>query len=235
MPIKQKSKKKDLPIIISVGGSLIVPDAIDIHFLSTFKEIIEKNIKKGMRFVIISGGGRTARNYQEAAHKVTPLDEEDMDWLGIHSTRLNGHLLRTIFYEHSHPRMITDPHEDVLFTEKILVASGWKPGFSTDYDAVLLARNIGAQQIINLSNIDYVFDKDPRKFKDAKALPTISWEEFRKLIPRKWSPGLSSPFDPVASKLAEELGMEVTILNGKNIAQLDNYLSGKAFAGTKIS
>lgn len=235
MLIKQKSKKKDLPIIISVGGSLIVPDAIDIHFLSIFKEIIEKNIKKGKRFVIISGGGRTARNYQEAAHKVTPLDEDDMDWLGIHSTRLNGHLLRTIFYKHSHPRMITDPHEDVLFTEDILVASGWKPGFSTDYDAVLLARNIGAHQIINLSNIDYVFDKDPRKHKDAKALPTVSWEEFRKLIPRKWSPGLSSPFDPVASKLAEELGMEVTILNGKNIAQLDNYLSGKDFVGTKIS
>lgn len=226
---------ENLPIIISVGGSLIVPQNIDTHFLRDFKKIIEKHIKNGKRFVIISGGGKTARNYQVAAHEVTPLLDEDIDWLGIHSTRLNGHLLRTIFYKYAHPRMISDLNENLHFAEKILIAAGWKPGWSTDYVAVLLARNIGAREIVNLSNIDYVFDKDPMKHKDAKALPSVTWEKFRKIIPKKWSPGLSSPFDPVASKLAEELRMEVTILNGKKIKELDNYLSGKKFFGTKIT
>ncbi|MEO8637586.1 MAG: UMP kinase [Candidatus Taylorbacteria bacterium] len=235
MQKKAVSKKNGLPIIVSVGGSLIVPDGIDTHFLSTFKDIIVKHIKRGHRFIIISGGGKTARNYQDAVRAVTSLTIEDVDWIGIHSTRLNAHLMRSIFHTYSHPRVIKNPHEDLLFREKILVAGGWKPGFSTDYDAVLLARNIGAKKIINLSNIDYVYNKDPRKYKNAIPLPTLTWGEFRKLIPKKWSPGLSSPFDPVASKLAQELGIEVAIVNGQKIHELDNYLSGKKFMGTKIS
>src|SRR3989344_5917876 len=195
MTKKTGNENRSLPIIISVGGSLIVPGSIDTVFLSNFKKIIEKHIKNGFRFVIITGGGKTARHYQDAVREVTSLTSEDVDWIGIHSTRLNAHLMRSIFHEHAHPRMIKNPHEDVYFKEKILVVGGWKPGFSTDYDAVLIARNLGAKKLINLSNIDYVYDKDPKKHPDAKPLHEISWKEFRKLIPKEWSPRLSSPFD----------------------------------------
>ena len=84
-------------IVMSVGGSLIVPDQIDTNFLSNLKNLITKETAKGRRFIIIAGGGRTARRYQDAASAVSELKNEDLDWLGLHATRLNGHLLLTIF------------------------------------------------------------------------------------------------------------------------------------------
>ncbi|MCD6275098.1 MAG: UMP kinase [Candidatus Aenigmarchaeota archaeon] len=222
-------KMKEI-LVISVGGSLIVPDTIDTDFLSKFKKIILNQNKK---FIIICGGGKTARRYQEAARRITTLRRNDVDWLGIHSTRLNSHLMRTIFKEIAHPKIIKNPTEKIHFNEKILIASGWKPGFSTDYDAVLLAENFKVKKLINLTNVDYVYNKDP-KFKDAKPIKEISWKEFRKLLPDKWDPGLNAPFDPVAAKEAEQFGMEVIIMNGKKLKNFENYLNGKEYTGTKI-
>ncbi len=121
------------------------------------------------------------------------------------------------------------------FKKKIILASGWKPGFSTDFGVVILAKRFKAEKIINLTNINCVYNKDPKKFKDAKPVKKISWADFRKLLPEKWKPGLNSPFDPIASKEAQKLGIEVIILNGKNIKNLEKYLEGKQFIGTIIS
>ncbi len=222
-------------IVISVGGSLICPDSIDIAFLKKLKEIVIGQIKKGKRFVLITGGGKTARNYQFAAREVGLLDNEDLDWLGIHATRINAHLVRTIFKEYAHPQIIKHPAEKIDFKEKILVAAGWKPGFSTDYDAVLLAKQFKVKKIINLSNIFYVYDKDPAKYGDAKPYKTLSWKDYRKMFGEKWNPGLSSPFDPVASEEAEKQKMKVYIINGADLDNLNNLLEEKNFVGTIIS
>lgn len=189
----------------------------------------------------MAGGGWTARLYQDAANKVIKLADDDKDWLGVHSTRLNAHLIKTIFRAHAHPRINKNPmtKEDLKkhFTrgEKIMVAAGWRPGWSTDYVAVILAERLGAKTIINLSNIDYVYDKDPAKHKDAEKIKNISWQNFRKLVGNKWDPGLNAPFDPVASREAEKIGLEVMIMNGKKLNNLKNYLEGKNWKGTVIS
>lgn len=221
-------------VVLSLGGSLIVPSEIDWKFLKDFKDLILKFIKNNHRFIIITGGGHTARNYQGAIMKVGVLSSEDRDWIGIHSTRLNGHLLRTIFRKFAHPRINKNPYNKFDFREKILIGAGWKPGFSTDFDAVVLAKEYGSKTIINLSNIDYVCDKDPRKFPDAKKIKEISWKDFRKIVGDKWDPGLNAPFDPVASKMADESGMEVLIMNGKKLKNLESYLREKKFQGTMI-
>ena len=225
--------------VISLGGSLIVPDEIDWAFVKKFKVIIEGQIKKGHKFILITGGGKLARRYQEAAIKVTKtLTNDDRDWIGIHATRMNGHFIRTIFRDNAHPRINKNPNdlEDFYnFKENILIAAGWRPGFSTDYDAVLLGKYFGAKKVINLSNIDYVCDKDPNKFPDAKKFKNIVWADFRKMVGDKWDPGMSAPFDPIASKLADEAEMEVVILNGKKLKNLENCLEGKKFNGTVIS
>lgn len=221
-------------IVISVGGSLIVPDQINRQFLKKFKSLVLAHIKKGRRFVIITGGGKTARNYQHAADAVTPLTRDDLDWLGIHATRMNGHLLRAVFHKQAHPVMITDPTEKICAKESVIIAAGWKPGASTDYDAVLIAKQLGAKKLVNLSNIDYAYTKDPKKYKTAEKITEASWSEFRKLLPKKWDPGLSSPFDPIASKEAEKLGLEVAIINGAKLGELEKYLEKKPFRGTVI-
>ncbi|MEI8338176.1 MAG: UMP kinase [bacterium] len=229
-----KSKKDQAPIVISLGGSLIVPDSIDTDFITKFKSIIDKEIALGKRFIIICGGGRVARNYQTAGQKITKLRASDIDWLGIHSTRLNAHLIKTIFLPKVEEIVVHDPHEKITFKKSILVAAGWKPGWSTDYDAILLAKRFKAKKVINLSNIDYICDKDPKKHSDAKVLLNISWKDYRKLIPAKWSPGLNSPFDPIASKEAQKNNIQVAVISGENLDQLDNFIYDKPFEGTLI-
>ena len=224
--------------IISVGGSLIVPENIDTKFLKSFKEFIEKRVKKKDEFVLISGGGKTCRFYQDSASKITKIENSEKDWLGIHSSRLNGHLLRTIFKKIAHPRMITNYEKDLeligKYREKVLIGAGWKPGWSTDYCAVLAAQNLGIKHVINLSNIDFVYDKDPKKFKNAKKIKSINWKDFQKIVGNKWDPGLNAPFDPIASKLANKLDLSVAILNGKKLKNLENYMENKKFVGSII-
>ncbi|HUY62687.1 MAG TPA: UMP kinase [Candidatus Paceibacterota bacterium] len=222
-------------IVVSVGGSLIVPDQIDTDFLTRFKDLVLEKVKGGLSFAIISGGGKTARRYQEAAHAITPLSRHDLDWLGIHATRLNAQLLRNVFVGYAHPQVIKNPTIDIDADEPVIIAAGWQPGCSTDYDAVLMAKNLGARRLVNLSNIDYVYTADPKKDPSARKIEKTSWAEFRKLIPEEWDPGLSSPFDPVAAKEAEALGIEVAIMNGAHLERFSNYLDGIPFVGTIIS
>ncbi len=220
-------------IIISLGGSIIVPEDIDIDFLKRFRQLIITQTKT-KRFFIICGGGRTCRKYLNAAAKITKLDSEDLDWLGIHSTRLNAHLLRTIFRKYAYPKIVKNPTEKVKTNKKVIIAAGWKPGCSTDYDAVLLAKAHGIKTIINLSNIDYAYDKDPRKFPGAEPILRTDWKTFRSYLPKKWDPGLNSPFDPIASKEAQKLKLKVIIANGRNIKNLKNIFENKDFKGSII-
>ncbi len=76
-------------VVVSVGGSLLVPKGIDIAFLQNFRELVLEKTQSGSSFYIVAGGGRLSRDYQEAAAAVRgqeTLDREDVDWLGIHST-----------------------------------------------------------------------------------------------------------------------------------------------------
>jgi uridylate kinase len=224
-------------IVMSVGGSLIVPDHIDTSFLIGLKNLIESQIATyGRRFIIIAGGGKTARRYQDAAGTVTNLDPEDLDWMGIHATRLNGHLLRTIFRDSAHPVMITNPDDviDVPMRVPLIIAAGYRPGASTDLRAVQIAKHCSAHKLINLSNIDYVYSADPRTDKNATRIEDIAWKEFRTLIPKEWSPGLSSPFDPVAAREAELQNIEVAVINGEKTEEIEKYLDGEPFVGTRI-
>lgn len=227
------------PIILSVGGSLIVPNGgINITFLQNLNTCIREHVKKGKRFFLVSGGGRISRTYRDAGQAVIgTLTKDDLDWLGIHATRLNGHLLRTIFQDIAHPRIIEDyDHKLVNWHESVVVGAGWKPGWSTDYDAVVLARDYGASLIINMSNVDYVHDGDPNVDPTVKPIERITWSDFLKLVPKDWSPGLNVPLDPVAARLAQEIGLTVVIANGEKFDNLNKIIDGeKSFVGTTIT
>ena len=225
-------------IVVSVGGSLIVPDGIDVDFLSHLKKLVLDKVKDGYSFTIITGGGKVCRRYQDAAVAVTPLSRTDLDWLGIHVTRLNAQLLHSIFFGFVHQQIIKNPTVAIEASEPVIIAAGWQPGCSTDYDAVLIAKNLGVTRLVNLTHTDYgddVYDSDPKKNPNAKKIEKISWAEFRKMIPDKWDPGLSSLFDPVAAKEAETINLEVAILNGANLEQFSNYIDDKPFSGMVIS
>ncbi|KKR79588.1 MAG: hypothetical protein UU24_C0005G0006 [Candidatus Nomurabacteria bacterium GW2011_GWA2_40_9] len=225
----------DETIIISLGGSLIIPEEIDKDFLKKFKSLILSHVEKGKKFVIITGGGKICRKYQDVIKNLKKINDSELDWLGIYSTRFNAEFIKILFGELAEQEIILDPTIPIFSNKPIILSGGWKPGWSTDYVAVMLGRQLGSKKIINLSNTDYVYDADPKINPDAKKIEKISWADYRALIPAEWNPGLNSPFDPIASKMAQEHGLEVAIMNGKPIENLANYLDGKEFLGTTIS
>lgn len=227
---------KEPPIVLSIGGSLIVPNGgIDTDFLSKLNSFIRANVKKGRRFFLVTGGGRTARHYINAGEAVGDILDEDLDWLAIHATRLNAHLVRTIFHDIAHPRIIENYNKKLFnWKESVVIGAGWKPGWSTDYDAVVLAKDYGASLIINLSNIDWVYDKDPQKHKDAKPIKRLTWEEMTELVGTTWTPGINAPFDPIATQLAKKLNLTAIITNGKDFDNLDKIIEGDDFKGTVV-
>ena len=222
--------------IISLGGSLIAPKkGIDIQFIKKFQKFVETQTKKNIKFFIITGGGFTCRYYQEAAKKIDKkISKKDLDWIGISSSKLNAMFIKTIFDKLAYEEIITNPEKKIKTNKKLIIASGWKPGWSTDYVATILAKNYKIKNIINLSNIDYAYTKDPQKFNDAQKIKEINWKNFRKIVGNKWTPGLSMPFDPIASKKCEELNIQVVIANGKKLKNLENILEAKKFQGTII-
>lgn len=223
-------------IVISVGGSLIYPQELDLNFVLRLKEIVLELAGKNHRFVLIAGGGKLCRKYNQAALSLNKkISTEDLDWLGIRATKLNAEFLRLCLGDYCYEKIIESPQQRIVSNKAVYIAGGWKPGASSDNMAVNLAKKFKAKKLINLSNVDYVYDKDPNKFTDAKKIEQINWDEFIELVGTKWDPGANVPFDPIASELAAKLKLEVAILNGNNIWNLTSYLKGGTFIGTIIN
>ena len=228
--------------ILSVGGSIIAPDKPDTEFLNNFIAMARSwlGAENDRRLIFVAGGGAPARVYQKAYDDVLEksggnIQNDAADRIGIMATRLNAELLKACCADLCRNEVVCDPTAAISFSGKILVASGWKPGFSTDNDAVLLAEKFGADTVVNLSNIEKVYTDDPRHNPDAKPIDEICWKDFRKIVGDAWTPGKNVPFDPVASKKAEELSLAVICASGKNIENIKNILDGKNFIGTKIA
>ena len=228
-----------MPItIISLGGSIIAPDKVDYTFLKSFRTAIISYLERNSdaRLVFVAGGGAPARIYQDALRRIKENAEQSMqDWLGIKATHINAMLIKAIFSEYTEDEVVTDPSaESIKFSGRILTAGGWKPGFSTDTDAVYLARRFGAGRIINLSNIKKVYTADPKLDKNATPIDSISWKDFRAMVGDEWTPGKNAPFDPIASKLAEESDLTVICADGRDIENTIAILEDREFTGTVI-
>ncbi len=219
-------------IIISLGGSLVVPENIDSIFLKAFKKMLLKYLNKN-RFFIFVGGGKIARNYQNTLMEFG-ADSDERDLIGIETSRLNAKIVKQMFEGIAFSEVVNNPSKKLNTRKDIVVGAGWKPGWSTDYCSVIFAKNMGIKTIVNLSNVDYVYDNDPKKYPSAKALKEINWKSFRKIVGNKWSPGLSMPFDPRASREAEVLKIKVAIINGKHLDRFEDFLNNKPFIGTTI-
>ncbi len=223
--------------VLSLGGSIIAPEGVDHVFLVAFKKAISNYLADddARKVILVTGGGAPARIYQDAYRRVVPQADASMqDWIGIAATHLNGTLVRAVFAEFCQDMLVTDPTAPIPFSGQVLVAAGWKPGFSTDTDAVFLAERFGARTVVNLSNIAKVYTADPKIDPTATPIDHISWEQFRVMVGDTWTPGKNTPFDPIASRRAQELGLKVVCADGRNIANTLAILEGKEFFGTTI-
>ncbi len=222
--------------VLSLGGSIVAPEQPDIDFLTRFRDTVRTHISAtGDHVVMVVGGGGPARAYQKAYREMEPdWEHPEADWIGIAATRLNAQLLAALFLEECRDPMVTDPTVVNGMSGSVLVGAGWKPGFSTDYDAVLLAEQFGADTMVNLSNVAQIYSADPKVDPNARPLERVTWAEFRKLVGDDWTPGSNLPFDPVATRKAAELGLRVIAAGGRNIENLSRILRRQSFFGTTI-
>lgn len=222
-------------IVIAMGGSLLVPEQIDIGFIKSLKEMVQHFTNDGYQIALVVGGGKTARIYQQGLKDLGVNESLSLDWVGIKSIHLNCELLFRAFSDLDiHKEVILRPQDLDRVKESLVIIGAWEPGCSSDTDAVEMAEVSGAKRIINFSNTSHVYSSDPRTNPDAEKFEKLSWSEYRNLIPTEWTPGMSAPFDPVASRKAQAHGITVAIL-GASVENLENYLAGREFEGTIIS
>lgn len=223
-------------IVISLGGSLIIPKDIDVNFLNKFKTIIKKNTKK-YKFVINCGGGSIARKYISALRKIN-ADAKLQSMAGISATRMNARFMAYFFSkdpEKGVPHSMKEiknylKRQDVVFCG----ALEYKPKQTSDSTSAQIA-DYFKTEFINLTNVKGLFDKNPKEFKDAKFIPNTSWEKFNKMANKlKYKPGQHFVLDQTAAKIIMDKKIKTYIL-GQDIKQLDNLLNSRKFIGTTIN
>lgn len=223
-------------IVLSLGGSLIVPDKIDTKYLKEFKKIILKNTKK-YKFIIVCGGGSIARKYISALKK-TNTNEKLQSFSGISATRMNARFMSYFFN--------FEPKQGIPHTMKILKkyikkqnvvfcgALEYKPNQTSDSTAARIAKKFKTI-FINLTNVPGLYNKNPKQYKNAKFISEISWKDFNKMANKsKFKPGQHFVLDQTASKIIMKNKIPTYII-GNNLSQLNNLLKKKKFKGTTIS
>ena len=209
---------------------------IDTNFIKKFVAFIASQTKHGRRFLIVVGGGSLAREYVFQSSKIKHLGSQEQDWLGVYATRLNAMFLKVMLGKLAFPQIIIDEKIDLSkIKEKVIIAAGFYPGCSTDGVAVRLAKELGEKLVINLSNIDYIYDSDPRQNKNAIRIRNIEWRDFKRIVGGSWRPSSHLPFDPIASKWAQKAEIAVAVANGHKLKNLEKIMAGQKFIGTLIS
>ncbi|MBX4212503.1 UMP kinase [Candidatus Pacearchaeota archaeon] len=222
-------------VVISLGGSLIVPEKIDFRFLHQFKKTIEKN--KKYRFVIVCGGGVIARKYISAL-KYEGKSEYELSLAGIRATRMNALFMMQFFGKGANkslPRDMEDVKHEIS-KNKIVICGAlrYTPDSTSDSTAARLANHLKTE-FINMTNVKGLYSSNPAEDKNAKFIPYESWEKFEKralAIPH--TPGQHFVLDQQASVIIREHRIKTYII-GKQISNLDKILAGKKFIGTLIA
>ncbi len=224
-------------IVISLGGSLIVPEKINVKFLEEFKKIILKNIDN-YKFVIVCGGGKTARNYIEGLENQKISNKEYLQsLLGVSTTRLNARFMTYFFGKDANKGI---PHEmidvenylrknNIIFCGSLRYAKKQ----TSDSTSAKLAHYFNCD-FINLTDVSGLYEKNPKKFKNAKFIPEISYKNFLKMFKKiKFEPGQHFVLDHTAAKIIKKHKIRTFIL-GPDLRNLDNLLTGKHFVGSVV-
>jgi len=223
-----------MKVIFSYGGSILAPNKIDEEMMKKTAALL-KNISRKHRVAVVVGGGRPAREkIQEAREKGE--SETYCDHVGILATRQNAGELRDELGETAVDRIPETLHEAAgLFGDKILVMGGTEPGHSTDAVAALLADWIQADLFINASNIDYVYDKNPKENQDAKPVKKLTPDELIHMVSNMDSnAGGYALIDYTAAKTIKRSGIKTIVLDGTDLENIEKAIEGREYRGTVI-
>lgn len=226
--------KKEVKVF-SLGGSLIVPEKIDTEFLKSFRDVLKKNTDR-YKFIVVCGGGTTARKYISALEEIG-ADVKSQGFAGISATRMNARFMSYIFGidpENGIPHKISEikrylKKQDVVFCG----ALAYGEHETSDTTSVEVAEYFNAE-FINLTDVAGLYDKNPKKFRNAKLIKEITWQKLYDLANQiEFKPGQHFVIDQTASKMMLDKKIPGYII-GKDMNQLDNFLNKREFTGTTI-
>ena len=222
-------------ITISLGGSIINPGDIDREFLQSFRDVVLHHHQQTQeKFIIICGGGKVARDYINASPENIPPGQRDLT--GIMATWINAQLIAAWFqgYTPSKPSQDFYTFVNQIDDYPVLIAGGFLPGIKTDEDAALAADYFKSPYLINVTNVDGVYDSDPKKNPKAKKFVHLTYKEFIDLVQHDdVGPGASAPYTLIATKIAERSNCRLLIVK-KDITAIKEAIQGKN-VGTEIS
>lgn len=222
-------------IVISLGGSQIIPNDINLPYLNKLKKILKKYTRK-YKFIIVCGGGSIARKYISALEKIG-RNKKFRSLAGISATRMNARFMNYFF--HINPKQGI-PHtlkalKKVVRKQNITFSGAleYKSNQTSDSTAAEIAEEFKGE-FINITNVKGLYTANPKKFKNAKLIPRITWKKFNKMATKsEFQPGQHFVLDQKASKRILKSKM-TTYITGSDLKQLDNLLSNKNFIGTTI-
>ncbi len=228
--------------LISLCGSRILPDEVDSRFLSEFKKLIDSHLDK--KFVVVCGGGKTARKYMSALKKLGRKNREQ-SLEGIAITRLHAGFMSRFFGEEANENIPINMRsvKRLLKKNRVVFCGGlrYRDKNTSDGTAAKVAGFLGCS-FINLTNVKGLYDRDPKTPLDSKHLTgqgkarlisKISWKEFLKVAKKlKYEAGQHFVLDLVAAEEILEKRV-VTYIVG-SLKSVDNILKGKKFVGTVI-
>ncbi len=225
-----------MKITIKLGGSVLTGNQIDVEFVKKFALMLN-SWKDKNEIAVVVGAGKLSREFDKIARGLTS-NENLLDQIGIYVARLNASILIAALGESACPEIPRNETEFLKLVDKypgkIIVAGGFRPGQRTDAVAVEIAKDWGADLIIKGTDVDYVYDKDPDKFSDAKPIKELSFEELQKLGDQEHVANKPTIIDNVAAKILVEKKIKLAIVNGKNLENIDRLINGKEFIGTRI-
>ncbi|RLF26921.1 MAG: UMP kinase [Thermoplasmata archaeon] len=219
-------------IVLSIGGSVLLPEDINPYFLKKLGDLLLKLCKKYKLF-IVTGGGPIARRYIGVGRKLG-FNEETLDELGIAITRVNAKLLSNMM-SCSNKIIPSTTDEAKKIDTPIVVMGGTTPGHSTDMVGAELAEKTQATRFIIATNVDGIYDKDPNKYSDARQLGEISIDQLIQNYGTQWSSaGENIVIDGPALDIIKKAGIKTFVVNGKKLGQLEKAINNQPFYGTKI-
>lgn len=194
-------------IVLALGGS--------VFFAYNPKRFAEVLNEYGGKIAIVVGGGKTARDYISLAREMGG-DETTCDMIGIEVTRINARIL-AIALEDCSPIIPKDFEEAyiLLKTHKKIVMGGTFPGHTTDATAALLAEYLRAKRLLIATAVDGVYDKDPKKSRDAVKFDKLSYDKLVEIVSKtEAKAGGSSVIDLLAAKIIQRSGIETLVFKG---------------------
>lgn len=219
--------------VISLGGSRIIPNKVDYKFLREFKELINKN--KDKKFIVVCGGGNTAREYISALNNFNKSTKEKSE-IGIAITRLHAVFLTEVFGKNANDSIPKDMKQakNLLRKNQIVFCGAlrFKEDNTSDGTAAGLAAYLKCE-FINITNTTGLFSSDPKKDKNAVFIKEISWKDFEKMAKKiKFEAGQHFVLDQNAAKIIMKNKIPTYITD--SLSQVENILNKNEFIASVI-